>query len=48
MTLDPTYVDEYGVPVARILRKKGPNEDSVDRIGMDVMKKVFADYQSIG
>jgi len=48
VTLDPTYVDEYGVPVARIARKKGDNELNVDRIGIDYMNKVYAFYQQKG
>lgn len=48
VTLDPSYVDEYGVPVARIARKKADNEHDVDRVGIDYMNKVFAFYQQKG
>ena len=48
VTLDPNYVDEYGVPVARISRKKGDNEVSVDRVGIDYMNRVYAFYQQKG
>jgi len=48
VSLDPTYVDEYGVPVARIARKKGDNEVKVDRVGIEYMSRVFAAYQQKG
>ena len=42
VTLDPTYVDEYGVPVARITRGLGPNETRVNDLGKSYMAKIFA------
>jgi choline dehydrogenase-like flavoprotein len=48
VTLDPDYVDEYGIPVARISRKKGSNEINVDRVGIDYMTRVFADFKKKG
>jgi choline dehydrogenase-like flavoprotein len=48
VSLDPNYVDEYGVPVARIARKKGDNETNVDRVGVDHMNRVFSFYQQKG
>jgi choline dehydrogenase-like flavoprotein len=48
VTLDPNYVDEYGVPVARIVRNKGPNEFRVDRLGKAVMGKMFETQAASG
>jgi len=48
VSLDPNYVDEYGIPVARISRKKGPNEGTVDKIGIDKMTSIFAAAQKRG
>ena len=48
VTLDSDYVDEYGIPVARISRKKGSNENNVDRVGIDYMTRVFADFKKKG
>jgi choline dehydrogenase-like flavoprotein len=48
VSLDPNYVDEYGIPVARIARKKGDNEVNVDRVGIDHMNRVFTFYQQRG
>jgi choline dehydrogenase-like flavoprotein len=48
VSLDPSYVDEYGVPVARISRKKGDNEANVDRVGVDYMSRIFTSYQQKG
>ncbi len=51
--LDPDYVDEYGVPVARIERNSltvngvtfmGPNEQRLDAAIQPVMKSVFGRY----
>lgn len=39
--LDPTYVDEYGLPVARITRPLGPEEDSVQTAVNNYMEKLF-------
>jgi choline dehydrogenase-like flavoprotein len=44
VTLDPTYVDEYGVPVAQIRRKLGPNEDRMHQAGHAEMKRIFDHY----
>ena len=54
ITLDPTYVDEYGVPVARISRRVikdaannsfiGPNEQRLDDAAQAPMQSVFALY----
>src|SRR5258708_27055439 len=48
VSLDPNYVDEYGVPVAQIARKKGDNEVVVDRVGIDQMNRIFTFYQQKG
>jgi len=48
VTLDPDYVDEYGIPVARISRKKGSNENKVDSLGLDYMTRVCADFKNKG
>lgn len=48
VSLDPTYVDEYGIPVAQIARNKGDNELNVDRVGIDYMNRVFTFYQQKG
>ena len=48
VTLDPTYVDEYGYPVACISRAKGSNEKKVDGLGKDLMPKVFEQYRQKG
>jgi choline dehydrogenase-like flavoprotein len=45
VTLDPNYVDEYGVPVARIARKFGANERRVFEAGKPVLESVFKKYQ---
>lgn len=45
VTIDRTYVDEYGVPVARIERKLGPNERRIFETGKEMMERVFAEYQ---
>ncbi len=54
VSLDPTYVDEYGVPVARISRRSisdaagnkfvGPNEQRLDAAAQGAMKAVFELY----
>lgn len=56
VSLDPTYVDEYGVPVARISRRSipgagsstyvGPNERRLDAAAQPLMKSVFAKYMT--
>lgn len=48
VSLDPTYVDEYGYPVACISRAKGSNEQSVDRLGTALMPQVFEAYRQKG
>src|SRR5262249_57779500 len=48
VSLDPNYVDEYGIPVARIARKFGPNETSVNKLGQSYMSKVFDAYKQKG
>jgi choline dehydrogenase-like flavoprotein len=48
VSLDPNYVDEYGIPVARIARKFGPNETSVNDLGKSYMSKVFDAYKQKG
>lgn len=45
VTLDPTYVDEYGMPVARISRKFGENERRMFKVGRPAMEGIFAGYQ---
>lgn len=44
VSLDTKYVDEYGVPVARISRKKGPNEARLFNAAVPIMKGVFDRY----
>ncbi|MFB9268146.1 GMC oxidoreductase [Bradyrhizobium erythrophlei] len=48
VSLDPTYVDEYGVPVAQITRALGPNEDRVNKLGRIYMSKLFDQYRQKG
>jgi len=48
VTLDPNYVDEYGIPVARIVRKFGDNETQVNKVGQSYMSKVFDVYRQKG
>lgn len=48
ISLDPSYVDEYGFPVARIARMKGTNELNVDRVGQIAMGKVFQKQKDAG
>lgn len=48
VTLDPKYVDEYGVPVARISRKLGPNEVRLFEAAQPALKSVFTDYVDKG
>ena len=46
--LDPTYVDEYGFPVARITRQYGPHEKWIAKVIKGQMEKVFAPYLNAG
>ncbi len=39
--LDPTYVDEYGLPVARITRPLGPEEEAVEKAVDRYLKTLF-------
>jgi choline dehydrogenase-like flavoprotein len=48
VSLDPTFVDEYGFPAAQIARAKGTNELNVDRVGQTAMAKVFEKYKTEG
>ncbi|POA74910.1 GMC oxidoreductase [Pseudomonas sp. GW531-T4] len=43
VTLDPTYVDEYGVPVARIARKFGDNELRLFKAARAPLESIFTD-----
>jgi choline dehydrogenase-like flavoprotein len=42
--LDPSYVDEYGFPVARITRNFGPHERLVFTLTRPLMEGVFAPF----
>jgi choline dehydrogenase-like flavoprotein len=46
--LDPTYVDEYGFPVARITRDFGPNEMLMFTLMQRKLKESFQHYADIG
>lgn len=49
VTLDPDFVDEYGVPVARITRKLGQYEkDGLAPLAKEAMKSVFDGYTRRG
>jgi choline dehydrogenase-like flavoprotein len=48
VTLDPTYVDEYGFPVARITRRFGEHEQLVFRLMRARFREVFAVYDRLG
>jgi choline dehydrogenase-like flavoprotein len=48
ITLDPTYVDEYGFPVARITRGFGPNEQLMFTLMQDKLNESFKHYLDIG
>lgn len=41
VTLDPNYVDEYGLPVARITRRFGPAEEKMFRLAVSESKRIF-------
>jgi choline dehydrogenase-like flavoprotein len=44
VTLDPTYVDEYGIPVARVARRFGANEKRLFQAGGKVMMNAFKSH----
>jgi len=46
--LDPTYVDEYGFPVARITRDFGPNETLMFTLMQKKLKESFQHYADVG
>ena len=46
--LDPTHVDEYGIPVARITRRFGDAEKTMFRVARPVMESVFEEYAALG
>jgi len=46
--LDPTFVDEYGLPVARITRDFGPNETLLFTLMKKRLKESFQYYADIG
>jgi choline dehydrogenase-like flavoprotein len=46
--LDPTYVDEYGFPVARITRGFGPNEMLMFKLMQGKLKESFRHYVDTG
>jgi choline dehydrogenase-like flavoprotein len=46
--LDPNCVDEYGLPVARITRRLGPQEDLMYRIADKRMRDLFSPLASQG
>ena len=41
VVLDETYVDEYGLPVARIERKFGPNEDVLFKLTGTLFQEIL-------
>jgi len=45
--LDPLYVDEYGLPVARITRNFGPNESQMFQFTRPLLEKVFEPYKRL-
>lgn len=45
--LDPTYVDEYGFPVARITRDFGPHETQMFQLTRPLLEKVFEPYKAL-
>jgi choline dehydrogenase-like flavoprotein len=46
--LDPRYVDEYGLPVARITRRYGENEKWIGRVMKDRFKDAFKHFEHVG
>ncbi len=46
--LDPTYVDEYGLPVARITRRYGPHEQLMFDLAEPKLRDIVAYYKSLG
>ncbi len=48
VSLDPTYVDEYGFPVARITRGFGPNEELMFTLMHGKLKESFQHYVDVG
>lgn len=46
--LDPTHVDEYGLPVARISRRFGEAEKLMFRTARPLMERVFDPYKDLG
>lgn len=44
VTLDPNYVDEYGLPVARITRRFGPAEEKMFDLASAAVKEIFAPF----
>jgi len=45
--LDPVYVDEYGLPVARITRNFGPAETQMFQLVRPLLEKVFEPYKQL-
>jgi choline dehydrogenase-like flavoprotein len=45
--LDPVYVDEYGLPVARITRNFGPHEKQMFQLTRPLLEKVFEPYKPL-
>jgi choline dehydrogenase-like flavoprotein len=41
VTLDPNYVDEYGLPVSRVTRKFGPAEETMFDLATEAAAQVF-------
>ncbi len=48
VTLDPTYVDEFGLPVARITRRFGEHERLIFRLLRSRLEDIFSRYQDLG
>jgi choline dehydrogenase-like flavoprotein len=46
--LDPTYVDEYGLPVARITRNLGEHEELVFTLMSPKLEAVFQHFRDVG
>jgi choline dehydrogenase-like flavoprotein len=46
--LDPYYVDEFGLPVARVTRRLGSEEENVYRLAEPRVKAMFSPLQKLG
>ena len=46
--LDPYYVDEFGLPVARVTRRLGAEEENVFRLAEPRVREMFLPLQKLG